>query len=51
MAVAVVRAVSTRARGWRWGRVCGLYLDEWQHFLALPGSLDDILASVTTLFT
>ncbi len=40
----VWQSVSSRARGGRWGRVCGLYLDECQNFLALPGSLDDILA-------
>jgi hypothetical protein len=40
----VWQSVSSRARGGRWGGVCGLYLDECQNFLALPGSLDDILA-------
>lgn len=40
----VWQSVSSRARGGRWGRGCGLYLDECQNFLALPGSLEDILA-------
>ncbi len=40
----VWQSVSSRARGGRWGRVCGLYLDECQNFLALPGSLEDVLA-------
>jgi len=40
----VCQSVSSRARGGRWGGLCGLYLDECQNFLALPGSLDDILA-------
>jgi hypothetical protein len=40
----VWQSVSSRAPGGRWGGVCGLYLDECQNFLALPGSLDDIPA-------
>jgi len=40
----VWQSVSSRARGGRWGGVCGLYLDECQNFLALPGSLEDVLA-------
>ncbi|HTX62037.1 MAG TPA: hypothetical protein VMD28_00255, partial [Acidimicrobiales bacterium] len=40
----VWQSVSSRARGGRWGRMCGLYLDECQNFLALPSSLEDILA-------
>jgi len=40
----VWQAATTRARGGRWGRPCGLYLDECQNFLAMPGSLEDILA-------
>lgn len=40
----VWQAATTRARGGRWGRPCGLYLDECQNFLAMPGSLEDVLA-------
>jgi len=40
----VWQSVSSRARGGRCGRVCGLYLDKCQNFLALPGSLVKILA-------
>ncbi len=40
----VWQAATARAGGGRWGQPCGLYLDECQNFLALPGSLDDILA-------
>jgi hypothetical protein len=40
----VWQAATARARGGRWGRPCGLYLDECQNFLAMPGSLGDILA-------
>jgi hypothetical protein len=40
----VWQAATTRARGGRWGRPCGLYLDEAHNFLAMPGSLEDVLA-------
>lgn len=40
----VWQTATARARGARWGRPCGLYLDECQNFLAMPGSLEDILA-------